>query len=347
MRYATQLALLLSLYDEAWRNAVRAENEGEYVAPQDHRAFKIEDIRHAHLPFPRLDVYETELVADTLHGKRGVGLAKRILRAAAEESRKAGRHWITLQPASHVAEVLTALPKTENDDFNERFADWKRIAALGLTSGPELRHALRELHRYVVETAKTDPVREMLRELVDMKIPGFFPTPRPVLDILEPWLPCPKEEFVVLEPSAGIGNILDWLVDHYPVAEFRSYEVNFRLVDILRMKGHSSMVADYLTTDTIPLYDLIVANPPFENGQDIDHFYHSLAQLREGGRLIYIMFESSFTRSDQKATAFQAFIGEFATHVEKLPARSFRESGTDVATRFVVVDADDLRPEAV
>lgn len=107
------------------------------------------------------------------------------------------------------------------------------------------------------------------------------------------------------------------------------------------------MVADYLTTDTIPLYDLIVANPPFENGQDIDHFYHSLAQLREGGRLIYIMFESSFTRTDEKAQSFQRWVETFAVHVEKLPARSFHESGTDVATRFVVVDADDLRPEAV
>jgi hypothetical protein len=352
VRFATQLALLLSLYDESWRTAVQSENDGQYVAPGERRLFKVEDIRHAQLPFPRLDVRQAEQVAKTLHGKRGVGLAKRILQDGVKKAREANRHWMTLQPAANVAEVLTALPKSGDLEFNERFADWKRLVSLGLTSGEELRHALRELHRYVVAEVQADPVREAIRELVGGgKIVGFYPTPKPTLKILKPWLPCPVirddgRPMVVLEPSAGIGNILDWLVDCYPLARFVSHEINYRLVDILRMKGHETVVVDYLKTETVPFADLIVANPPFEDGQDIDHFYHSLAQLREGGRLIYIIFESSFTRSDQKATAFQAFVGEFAAHVEKLPARSFHESGTDVATRFVVVDADDLRPEA-
>ena len=145
----------------------------------------------------------------------------------------------------------------------------------------------------------------------------------------------------ICEPQAGIGNILDWLVLHFPEAHFTSHEINWNLVDILRMKNHQTTVVDYLVTETVPCFDLIVSNAPFENDQAIDHFHHSLAQLKEGGRFIAIMPDSAFTGSGTKKVAFQQFVEEFATHSEKLPARSFHESGTDVSSRFVVMDADD------
>jgi len=348
VRFASQLALLIQLIDESWRNATRWENENNYVRPEDRRPRHENDIRHALLPLPRLDVRESEEVARHLHGRQGVSVAKRILQDGVKQAREADRHWMTIQ-LSDVGEVMKALPKSGSKEFAECFDNWKRMVAIGVTSPEELRHTLRELHRYLVASDQADPVREAIRELVGGgKIPGFFPTPAGVRDILEPWLPCPGPApdglpMKILEPQAGIGNILDWLVLHFPEAHFTSHEINWNLVDILRMKGHETVVVDYLVTETVPCFDLIVSNAPFENDQAIDHFHHSLAQLNEGGRFIAIMPDSAFTGSGTKKVAFQQFIETFATHQERLPDRSFKESGTSTAARYVVVDAGSLR----
>jgi 16S rRNA G1207 methylase RsmC len=60
-------------------------------------------------------------------------------------------------------------------------------------------------------------------------------------------------------------------------------------------------------------------NPPFSNGQDIDHVRHAFDLLADGGRLIAIMSEGTFYRSDKKAVNFRAWLDEHSGTSERLP----------------------------
>ena len=80
-------------------------------------------------------------------------------------------------------------------------------------------------------------------------------------------------------------------------------------------------------------------NPPFENGQDIDHVRHAFGMLRPGGILVAIMSPGPFFRSDRKAAAFREWFDAMGGERRDLPAGAFRESGTGVATVLVTVRA--------
>ena len=86
-------------------------------------------------------------------------------------------------------------------------------------------------------------------------------------------------------------------------------------------------------------YDRVVMNPPFEDGQDIDHVRRAFdANLKPGGKLVAIMSEGPFFRSDKKAQAFRQWLEENGGTSERLAPGTFKESGTGTATRLVTVE---------
>ena len=91
-------------------------------------------------------------------------------------------------------------------------------------------------------------------------------------------------------------------------------------------------------------YDRVLMNPPFEEGKDMDHVMHAFSLLRPGGKLVAVMGEGAFSRSDKKATAFREWLDSHEGTSEKLPvgsfsgADAFRQTGT--STRLVIVSRD-------
>jgi len=79
----------------------------------------------------------------------------------------------------------------------------------------------------------------------------------------------------------------------------------------------------------------------FENGSDIDHVRHGFDQLGEGGRLVAIMSDGPFFRSDRKAEAFREWLDELGGESEQLPEDAFSGSDafrkTGVRTRIVQI----------
>lgn len=176
-------------------------------------------------------------------------------------------------------------------------------------------------------------------------IPGFFPTPEPVirrmLEILD------RESIVisgldVLEPSAGIGSIAD--ICRQAGAYVECIERNHSCCEILRAKGYPTICDDFLaqepypeanTACTVPartlgepetftdrLFDAVLMNPPFERLQDTEHVQHAWRFLKKGGILVAIMSPSAFG-SSTKACAFVDWHERHGLNSEDLPAKSF------------------------
>lgn len=83
----------------------------------------------------------------------------------------------------------------------------------------------------------------------------------------------------VLEPSAGLGNIADAITPWG--ASIECIEIDGGRAAHLGGIGFETMHTDFLSVPA-PVYDtesfdLVLGNPPYENGQDLEHVLHSLA----------------------------------------------------------------------
>lgn len=174
-----------------------------------------------------------------------------------------------------------------------------------------------------------DEIRQKINALKFANIPGYFPTPQRVIDELLQHVTL-EPDSKVLEPSAGSGAICD-AID----AKVTAYEVNHSLFEILKLKGYDARNYDFLTCKPQAVYDAVVMNPPFENTQDIDHVLHAYEFLKTGGTLVAVMSPAAFFHESNKAKAFREWFN--GTKYE-LPPGSFKESGTNVNTVYIVMN---------
>jgi len=194
-------------------------------------------------------------------------------------------------------------------------------------------------------TQAQDKARELARleqNATFSNIPGFFPTPRPVIDRMLD-LAGIKEGMSVLEPSAGAGAIVDVLWERFDALDIQCYEINQTLRDLLLAKGCDDCRGDFLEASPGKLsvggvFDRVLMNPPFEQGQDIEHVMHAHRFLAPGGRLVAVM--SAGVKSNRSAWDFRLWLDAMGGTMEDLPEGSFKASGTGVAAVLVVIDKD-------
>ena len=109
----------------------------------------------------------------------------------------------------------------------------------------------------------------------------------------------------------------------------------------MKLKRHNLILSDFTICHRYSEYDRILMNPPFERGQDMDHVQRAYKCLKNGGRLVAIVGEGCFYRESQKAKDFRMFLSEKETYIHKLPAGTFKVSGTSTNTRLLVIDKDE------
>jgi hypothetical protein len=170
---------------------------------------------------------------------------------------------------------------------------------------------------------------------------GFFRTPRKVTQYILSRMALGMADYNWLEPSAGDGAIVKELLDanYYPERIY-CIEQNPQRCQELRKLGVRVANGDFMkyrNSSRIP-FQRILMNPPFEEGQDAEHVRRAYHHLDKYGVLAAIMGEGVFFRDDQKSQTFRAWLKAVGAYNERLPDKSFHESGTDVATRFLIVE---------
>jgi protein-L-isoaspartate O-methyltransferase len=167
---------------------------------------------------------------------------------------------------------------------------------------------------------------------VKPEIPGFFPTP-PELAARMVELSGVKDGQCVLEPSAGDGALVAAVLAAVDT-EVLAYEIDSGLCKVLRDRFPSYHCQvrqrDFLTvTDFMGQYPIIIMNPPFENAADIDHIRHAADFLAPGGRLVAIC--AGGPRQERE-------LRPMCDTWERLPAGTFKSSGTMVNTVLLTID---------
>ncbi len=137
----------------------------------------------------------------------------------------------------------------------------------------------------------------------------------------------------VLEPSAGLGRILDaiqatgaWDITAVEIAQqcagelFRQDRPDVRIVQ-----------RDFLacTPADLGTFDSIAMNPPFHLRADIRHILHARQFLKPGGTLAAICFDTEHRRQALRP---------LATTWEEIPAGAFAKKGTHVAAVLLTIN---------
>ena len=136
----------------------------------------------------------------------------------------------------------------------------------------------------------------------------------------------------VLEPSAGLGRILDALAPTRP-AEVVAVEVAPQLAAELFRQDRARVTLkqrDFLacTPAELGTFDAVAMNPPFHMRADVRHILHALDFLKPGGRLAAICMAGP-----HRTRALRPLADEW----HELPAGTFRAEGTNVATCRILI----------
>lgn len=139
----------------------------------------------------------------------------------------------------------------------------------------------------------------------------------------------------ILEPSAGEGALAEAAKELG--AAVLCIEIHPQSVAKLE-KRFRTITGDFLTMKPGPnLFDAVLMNPPFTAGQYIQHVLHAWKFLKPGGALVAIVPPTWRWGTTKANVQFREFVAEFEVDTEELPAGTFSESGTNVATVLITL----------
>lgn len=315
----------------------------------DSRALVEDLLRHETMPRARVDAEHLRKAMALTEGLReGRSLqrtAQALLSRCGSERRCLVENLAEIQAVealSRLAEPHAGKPwdRTVLKDLRHGLMAFKRALAAGLSTEAAWASARADLRTLGGTPAPVrDPVERQIRDaeraLIGAEIAGYFPTPRALVSRLIAEADIRPGQRV-LEPSAGKGSIAEGI--RAAGVEPDVIEIDASLRELLRLKNFHIVAEDFTTF--VGVYDRIVMNPPFDNGQDIAHVQQAYRLLAPGGRMVAVMSAGPFFRSDRKAEAFRAWLGEVGGDDAELPQGSFLSSDrpTGVNTRLVVID---------
>lgn len=171
----------------------------------------------------------------------------------------------------------------------------------------------------------------------------FFPTPEEIADEMAENLNL-ISNLKILEPSAGKGALVDAVqrlgmrIDH-----ICAFELNPECVKHLRDKYLDENFViyqkDFMSAYPLGVFDAVIMNPPFSNGQDVEHVVHAMKFLKRGGRCACIVSPGYTFREGKKWDVFRKMLDDNEVILEKeLPSGTFKASGTMVRTWMLVIE---------
>lgn len=167
----------------------------------------------------------------------------------------------------------------------------------------------------------------------------FYNTPEATTKRLLELIDFKIENMEVLEPSAGQGSILKLLKEKYDNNNNNFYYceyLDYNKQEIEKnIKGVNFICNDFLKIReyTDKQFDLIVANPPFNKNQDVEHVTKMIEILKDGGVVISILSNSWRKKQNQKRIKeFLSLLNNYDVELIELNDGDFKSIGLNIDT---------------
>jgi hypothetical protein len=170
----------------------------------------------------------------------------------------------------------------------------------------------------------------------------FYPTPDEV--ILEMLHAVNIKGKIVLEPSAGKGDILDMIKDD--ISGIACCEIDPNLRSILKSKNYNLIGDDFLTMrgENISHIDIILMNPPFRNGDE--HLIHAFEIAPEGTEIVCLLNHETIDNSySKKRKSLSSLIELHGYHRNLGNCFEDSENKTNVNVSMVYLKKPYINPE--
>lgn len=239
--------------------------------------------------------------------------------------------------------------KNGNNKFNwneNKLDVLDKLNAFGVSDGHVLPDIMKK--RYKPEHFNTDiPFKVAFEVPHDYQLNckndyGYFPTPDNIVKrMIE--LADIKEDSICLEPSAGLGNI----------AKYLNPELNSTTLIEIDGDRHKKLIGQFpecycINEDFLmwpfksEYFDRIVMNPPFNEQIEACHIWKAWGLLKRDGVLVSIVPEGWFFIQNSKAKTFRRFLEENNYYSEKVSGEGFKESGTMISTRIIILKKEKV-----
>jgi methylase of polypeptide subunit release factors len=146
---------------------------------------------------------------------------------------------------------------------------------------------------------------------------------------------------LVLEPNGGDGALIKAMRNEGFKGTIYTYELNPIYQEILKeLENVVFLGADFLEAESCwnGKFHRIIANPPFNKNQDIDHIYQMWDMLAPGGTIVTVASRHWQTSNNKKEKTFRTWLDEKEATIYPLDNGKFKESGTMVASCILVID---------
>lgn len=234
---------------------------------------------------------------------------------------------------------LRELSKDDNWQLAYMLNLYSTLFKLRIFNKGDLQETLQALLDCIVSPEHENPVAKLERDLIGVDIAGFVPTPKDLIaEMIR--LAQIEDHHLVLDPSAGKGDILEEVAKIVGQKQVHGIEIDYRLRAILENKGFELVGIDFLEWQAETPYERILLNPPFEQLADTVHIRHAYEQLAEGGILVAISSESPFFSQKKMAQEFRDWLDDVGGYANQNPQDSFAKAtkGRGIQTRMIVIE---------
>lgn len=180
---------------------------------------------------------------------------------------------------------------------------------------------------------------------------NYYPTPNTLIEKMISGIKW-KEIKTVLEPSAGSGNIVDEIMpyanaNHWsnpkPTFSVDCIEIDEQLQATLKVKGYRLVYNNFLTFNTCKKYDLIIMNPPFDNGAK--HLLKALEMQSNGGCVVCLLNAETIKNAySNERKALKDKLSELNASIEYIEnafMTAERQTAVEVALVKVIIDSKE------
>lgn len=155
-----------------------------------------------------------------------------------------------------------------------------------------------------------------------------------------------QEGNTIAEPEAGQGAIVKAILRQYPTAKIEGYELmEVNQLFLKDIPNFSLLGSDFLQAPDTKKWDRIIANPPFNKNQDIDHIYKMWNCCEPNGIIVSMASKHWQHSSNKKETGFKNWLDEINAEIIEVPAGEFKASGTNIATCIIVINKIVTQPK--
>lgn len=165
----------------------------------------------------------------------------------------------------------------------------------------------------------------------------FFETPADVADLLISIIGEIRKDDRVLEPSAGRGALVRAIHRSCPSVVVDCYEIMPENREILQKNLGIRLKGEDFMTECFDQYSLIIANPPFNKNQDVDHIRKMYELLSVGGRMAAVCSTHWVSSSEKKCTEFRLWLKRVDAKIMDIKVGAFKESGTNIDTKLIYI----------